>query len=173
MQIRQRETLSHQRAIIHEVCLSSAQWDILVVFASNVTVCTGATGALLAPVKRSSWALNFFWRGALSFRVRAKVDGSLVQQLVAKVLQFKYLKNNIKNSWKGSRARKIRTSNQVRAWVLFWIKADIKSDTCSSYLLYICYFFPWVRKKWWKRQKDTWKNSLRQVFFRSNITKAR
>ena len=25
MQIRQRETLSHQRAIIHEVCLSSAQ----------------------------------------------------------------------------------------------------------------------------------------------------
>ena len=26
MQIRQRETLSHQRAIIHEVCLSSAQW---------------------------------------------------------------------------------------------------------------------------------------------------
>ena len=88
--------------------------DILVVFASNGTVCTGATGALLAPVKRSSWALNFFWRGALSFRVRAKVDGSLVQQLVAKVLQFKYLKNNIKNSWKGSRARKIRTTNQVR-----------------------------------------------------------
>ena len=82
--------------------------DILFVFASNGTVCTGATGALLAPVKRSSWALNFFWRGALSFRVRAKVDGSLVQQLVAKVLQFKYLKNNIKNSWKGSRARKIR-----------------------------------------------------------------
>ena len=26
MQIRQRETLSHQRAIIHEVCLSSAQY---------------------------------------------------------------------------------------------------------------------------------------------------
>jgi hypothetical protein len=28
MQIRQRETLSHQRAIIHEVCLSSAQFAI-------------------------------------------------------------------------------------------------------------------------------------------------
>jgi hypothetical protein len=27
MQIRQRETLSHQRAIIHEVCLSSAQFS--------------------------------------------------------------------------------------------------------------------------------------------------
>ena len=29
MQIRQRETLSHQRAIIHEICLSSAQWSNL------------------------------------------------------------------------------------------------------------------------------------------------
>jgi hypothetical protein len=28
MQIRQRETLSHQRAIIHEVCLSSAQYKL-------------------------------------------------------------------------------------------------------------------------------------------------
>ena len=80
--------------------------DILVVFASNGTVCTGATGALLAPVKRSSWALNFFWRGALSFRVRAKVDGSLVQQLVAKVLQFKYLKNNIKKLVKRQQGKK-------------------------------------------------------------------
>ena len=109
--------------------------DILVVFASNGTVCTGATGALLAPVKRSSWALNFFWRGALSFRVRAKVDGSLVQQLVAKVLQFKYLKNNIKNSWKGSRARKIRNlkssenlsfvldQSRYKKWHLFFLFA--------------------------------------------------
>ena len=149
--------------------------DILFVFASNGTVCTGATGALLAPVKRSSWALNFFWRGALSFRVRAKVDGSLVQQLVAKVLQFKYLKNNIKNSWKGSRARKIRTTNQVRTWILFWIKADIKSDTCSSHLPYICYFlFREWEKKWWKRQKEARKNnSSHHFFFRSNITKVR
>ena len=28
MQIRQRETLNHQRAIIHEICLSSAQFGL-------------------------------------------------------------------------------------------------------------------------------------------------
>ena len=32
MQIRQRETLSHQRAIIHEVCLSSAQYTVYLYF---------------------------------------------------------------------------------------------------------------------------------------------
>ena len=128
--------------------------DILVVFASNGTVCTGATGALLAPVKRSSWALNFFWRGALSFRVRAKVDGSLVQQLVAKVLQFKYLKNNIKNSWKGSRARKIRNlkssenlnfvldQSRYKKWHLFF-----------PFALHLIFSFPWVRKKVVKKDR--------------------
>ena len=109
--------------------------DILVVFASNGTECTGATGALLAPVKRSSWALNFFWRGALSFRVRAKVDGSLVQQLVAKVLQFKYLKNNIKKLVKRQQGKKnknhkssenlnfVLDQSRYKKWHLFFLFA--------------------------------------------------